>query len=447
MKKRSSDFSGLVAPKRSEGGWILLDKPGGMSSRYAASRVARMFGAKTFGHLGTLDPMASGLLPIALGEATKMIPYLENVGANGIRPKTDKGVCHTPLQSIKEYLFAIRWGIETDTGDITGNIVGANNIRPQCVTNGNNIPVETPQGVPAFAGMTNSPLQRACAALVGEYDQVPPIYSAVHVNGRRAYELARAGRAVEIPPRRVTIYDLKYIDRELGVFPAPGIGGGIDSPDLHRQITGESWVGDISVDTPPTQDFVSAHTSAANKLYPAPQSGAGKASSVRQPDPGFAPANQRDAPRDDTFIVQCSPGTYVRSLVQDIAKRTQELMPYALCPMPLLATASMIRRTRTHGFDIKDAVSLDFLENLFNNDPTLARAHLRPLDFGLDDIPVTNIGAGDAARFQNGGWIEGIGHKAQGISNGLVRVYSDDVFIGIGAIEDNQLKPKRIINS
>lgn len=151
-------------------GWIILDKPENMTSRRAGAICAKIFEAKTFGHIGTLDPMASGLLPIALGNATKMIPFW-------------------PAEEKKEYLFGVRFGFQTDTLDITGHKTA----------DGGSVP--SPDAV-------NSILQK----LIGVIDQVPPNYSAVHVNGRRAHELARAGRLFEIPPRRVTIYELELLD-------------------------------------------------------------------------------------------------------------------------------------------------------------------------------------------------------------------------------------------
>ncbi|MBR5625639.1 MAG: tRNA pseudouridine(55) synthase TruB, partial [Alphaproteobacteria bacterium] len=94
-------------------GWIILDKDSGLFSRTAGGRVARMLGTKKFGHIGTLDPMATGVLPIAIGDATKMIPFIEE---------------HNP--STKEYLFSVQFGFETDTLDITGQETYRNNIVP-----------------------------------------------------------------------------------------------------------------------------------------------------------------------------------------------------------------------------------------------------------------------------------------------------------------------------
>jgi tRNA pseudouridine55 synthase len=315
------------------GGWIILDKPSGMTSRAAGGRIARMFGVKKFGHLGTLDPMASGVLPIALGEATKMIPFLETGKASF------KECAKCKVQSaVKEYLFGIKWGIRTDTDDITGNIIEQDD-NAQCPT--------------------PSALAAVLPELVGEIDQVPPAYSAVHIDGKRAYELARRGIEFEMPSRKVTIYGLEM------VFPDSGLAA--DAP-----------------------------------------------------------------PRNDTciFKVRCSAGTYVRTLGRDIARLAGGY----------LATVDMIRRTRTHMFEIKNAATLDFLENLYNNTPAEAQKHLRPVDFGLDDILVLEIDDKDANLFRNGGFIETNG-------DGLRRVYSGSEFIGMGIIENSLLKPKRIITS
>ena len=161
-----------------------MDKPRGMTSRAAGGRVARMFGVKKFGHLGTLDPMAAGVLPIALGEATKMIPYIdgnkESAFAEASADKQETGE--------KEYIFTVIWGIETDTGDIDGKVITES----------------------TFKFPDNNAVAAACKSMVGEISQVPPAYSAVHVNGRRAYELARRGETVNLPKRKVTIYSLEY---------------------------------------------------------------------------------------------------------------------------------------------------------------------------------------------------------------------------------------------
>ena len=138
-------------------GFLILDKDSGVFSRTAGYRIAKMFGEKKFGHIGTLDPMASGVLPVAIGNATKMIPFIEETCENK-----------------KEYLFGLRFGIDTDSLDITGNIRQTNDIVP----NEKDIIV-------------------ACKKLEKSNEQIPPLFSAIHINGQRAYELVRSGVAID----------------------------------------------------------------------------------------------------------------------------------------------------------------------------------------------------------------------------------------------------------
>ena len=145
-------------------GWICLDKPLGMGSTQAVSRVRRLFDAAKAGHAGTLDPLATGILPIALGEATKTVPFM--------------------MDARKVYRFTIEWGASTATLDREGEIIGRSDIRP------------TPDQVRAVLPV-----------FVGEIDQVPPAYSAIKVDGERAYDLARDGQTVELAARRVSIHD------------------------------------------------------------------------------------------------------------------------------------------------------------------------------------------------------------------------------------------------
>jgi len=156
-----------------------LDKPSGMTSRAAGGRVARMFGVKKFGHLGTLDPMASGVLPIALGNATKMIPFLEELWK---RPHFDD---LGRRMGEKEYAFGVEWGYETDTLDVTGKIIKQDGRLPDY-----------------------KEIDRFCDGYKGEILQTPPAFSAIRIGGRHAYELARRGADIKMPSRKVTIYDL-----------------------------------------------------------------------------------------------------------------------------------------------------------------------------------------------------------------------------------------------
>jgi tRNA pseudouridine55 synthase len=145
-------------------GWVCLDKPYEMGSTEAVSRIRRLFDAQKAGHAGTLDPLASGILPIALGEATKTVPFM--------------------MEAQKVYRFTIQWGVSTDSLDREGEIVARSDVRP---------PVEA--------------VKAALPAFVGEIDQVPPAFSAIKVDGQRAYDLAREGIAVELKARRVMIHE------------------------------------------------------------------------------------------------------------------------------------------------------------------------------------------------------------------------------------------------
>jgi tRNA pseudouridine55 synthase len=160
-------------------GWVVLDKPAGMTSTHAVSRLKRVFNAKKAGHAGTLDPLATGVLPVAFGEATKTVPFVQ--------------------EGEKAYRFTVRWGAETDTGDSDGRVAAHSNARP------------------AAAGIL-----ALLPRFTGTIQQLPPSYSAIKINGKRAYDLARGGQAPALSPRPVIIYALGLIDagRDEAVFEA-----------------------------------------------------------------------------------------------------------------------------------------------------------------------------------------------------------------------------------
>jgi tRNA pseudouridine55 synthase len=155
--------------KRDVHGWIVLDKPVGMTSTHAVAVIKRLFEAKRAGHAGTLDPLASGCLPIALGEATKTVPFV--------------------VDGRKNYLFTIRWGEERDTDDAEGRVVAASELRPDAEA-----------------------IRALLPRFTGTIEQVPPRFSAVKIAGERAYDLARDGEAVELKPRAVEIYRLELLE-------------------------------------------------------------------------------------------------------------------------------------------------------------------------------------------------------------------------------------------
>jgi tRNA pseudouridine55 synthase len=161
-------------------GWVILDKPVGMTSTHAVSVVKRLFQAKRAGHAGTLDPLASGCLPIALGEATKTVPFV--------------------MDGRKVYLFTVRWGEERDTDDAEGRVIATSELRPS--------PDQIQALLPRF---------------IGTIEQVPPKFSAIKVAGERAYDIARDGEEVELKARPIDVHSLALVetpDPDHGVFEA-----------------------------------------------------------------------------------------------------------------------------------------------------------------------------------------------------------------------------------
>ena len=285
-------------------GIIILDKDSGVFSRTAGWRVAKMFGEKKFGHIGTLDPMATGVLIVAIGKATKMIPFIEENCPN-----------------TKEYLFGLKFGIETDSLDITGKIV----------KKAGKIPDE-------------NQIKKAIETLKNSTEQIPPAFSAIHIDGQRAYEIARGGKDIDMPPRPIQIFELEYTGKNADEY---------------------------------------------------------------------------------NFRVLCSRGTYVRSIVRDIAK---------ICGT--VATTTYIRRTLSNGFSIKNATKLDFLENIVNNGGAIDEYLMAP-DCALGDIPVINLDKNQATFYRNGGFIK------TDQPDGLQRVYCGKDFIGIGRVQNGLLVPKK----
>jgi tRNA pseudouridine55 synthase len=150
-------------------GWLVLDKPEGVTSTQAVGITRRIFDAQKAGHGGTLDPLASGILPIAFGEATKTVGYV--------------------MEADKDYVFTIRWGASTTTQDREGAVTGESDVRP-----------------------SREAIEAALAGFVGEIQQVPPQYSAIKVDGERAYDLARDGETVELSARTVVVHEARLLD-------------------------------------------------------------------------------------------------------------------------------------------------------------------------------------------------------------------------------------------
>ncbi len=169
---QSTDMTAKPAQRRREkrkvDGWLILDKPSGMTSTHAVSVVKRAFAAAKAGHAGTLDPLATGILPIALGEATKTVSFV--------------------MDGRKAYRFTVRWGIETDTDDAEGRVIAASEQRPDVAA-----------------------IHAALPRFTGTVMQTPPKFSALKIAGERAYDLAREGEEVILEPRPVEIDRLDLV--------------------------------------------------------------------------------------------------------------------------------------------------------------------------------------------------------------------------------------------
>jgi tRNA pseudouridine55 synthase len=244
-------------------GWLVIDKPVGPGSTDIVSKVKRALREGGYpklkvGHGGTLDPLASGVLPVALGEATKLAGRM--------------------LDADKVYEFTIRFGEETDTLDAEGAVVATSDMRPT-------------------AAQVEAVLER----FTGEIEQVPPAYSALKVEGRRAYALARAGEAPAMKSRRVTVHELSCHPRESG-DPATS-------------------------SAPPADD----------------EEGKKRDSRVRG----------NDGVREVTLTARVSKGTYIRSLARDIARALDSV-----------GHVTMLRRLKAGPFTLASAISLDKMGEL-----------------------------------------------------------------------------------
>jgi len=157
-----------MAEKNAIHGWLNIDKPYGMSSAQAVTAVKKILHPKKIGHAGTLDPLATGVLPLALGEATKTVHYVMN--------------------ATKHYRFTITFGTQTDTDDLEGEVINTSDIIPN-----------------------ESDIKTAISTFLGEIEQTPPAFSAIKIDGKRAYEIARSGKDVKMKSRKVTIESLTLL--------------------------------------------------------------------------------------------------------------------------------------------------------------------------------------------------------------------------------------------
>lgn len=284
---------------------LLLDKPAGMTSQTAVTRVKRLFNAAKAGHTGTLDPMATGLLPVALGEATKFSSAL--------------------LDAPKGYLATIRLGTTTTTGDLEGEVTATHPV-----------------------SVDHDRIAAALAQFRGDIVQTPPMYSALKYAGKPLYRYAREGQEVKREPRRITVTSLTL-----------------------ENVQGT----DVEV------------------------------------------------------AVDCSKGTYIRVLAEDIG-----------AALGCGACLAALRRTRAGGFELGQAVGLDALGTMSASERAL---QLLPVDALLADVPALVLDRNEADRIVNGRAIE-CDHAPE---DTLVRLYGpDQAFLGLGETgQAGRLQPRRLV--
>jgi tRNA pseudouridine55 synthase len=290
-------------------GLLLLNKPAGLTSNRALQKVKRLLRASKAGHTGSLDPAATGMLPLCFGEATKVCAYL--------------------LNADKTYRVSARLGEKTDTGDADGQVI------------------ET-ASVPA---MTKLDWESVIDRFIGETQQIPPMYSALKVDGKRLYELARKGQVVDRKPRTIRIDELTLLECK-----------------------GARLV----------------------------------------------------------LRVKCSKGTYIRTLVEDIAAAAGTI-----------AHTDSLHRESVGSFRAEDMLDLSKAEEWAESAPELLRERLLAPDIALAEMPPVEIREDQSARFVQGQQLE-----VSDAANGEVRVYGEKgQFLGVGELIGNgKLAPRRVFN-
>jgi tRNA pseudouridine55 synthase len=289
-------------------GLLLLNKPAGITSNQALQKVKRLLQAKKAGHTGSLDPAATGMLPLCFGEATKVCAYL--------------------LEADKTYRVTARLGKTTNTGDRDGEVSATADV----------------------PDLEKRAWEQILAQFCGVTDQVPPMFSALKKDGKRLYELARKGQVVDREARRIRIDELHLLE-----------------------ISGSRLV----------------------------------------------------------LRVKCSKGTYIRTLVEDIAKAAGTV-----------AYTARLHRETVGDFQAEDMLDLPGAERVAEAGPEALRARLLPTDLALSSWPDYHIPEDAAERFCGGQAVAVAGGGAEG----LVRVYAgEERFVGVGQLGgDGQLAPRRI---
>ena len=291
-------------------GWFFLDKPIGMTSNFALQKIRRIFNNSKAGFVGTLDPLATGFLPIALGKATKIIPFIE---------KCDK-----------RYVFTVKWGIKTETGDSEGKIIKECGKYPKKVD-----------------------IVNALSEFCGNIEQFPHKYSSVKINGQRAHKLARKNMKFQLKKRQIKVNNFTLINN------------------------------------------------ISEKLA--------------------------------SFFVDCSAGTYVRSLAESLAES-----------LGTIGTVVELRRIGFNNFN-KKLISLDYLLSLVHSDELKRLVH--PIDAVMNDVSKIQLDDNQVKKVVSGSFVLMNKHLVKTKKNMLAFAKHEDKYIALGLIKDYIFHPKKLLTS
>ncbi len=275
-------------------GILIVDKEMGKTSFDIIRDVRKKYNIKKVGHIGTLDPMATGVLPVLIGEATKLSDYL--------------------IEHDKEYIVELELGIKTDTGDIEGKVIEKRELKK--------IEIEE--------------IEKILNTFIGESNQIPPMYSAIKVNGKKLYEIARKGKTIERTPRKINIYNIKIL--------------GIEK-------------------------------------------------------------DKNGCAKIIKYKVNCSKGTYIRSLCEDIAEK-----------LGTCGYMKNLRRTKVGKFTLKQKDKFLSIEEILKEN----------CSYELKEGEYKKV-------------VNGVGIKVK-LQNGIVKIYNKGNFIGVGEVKNNILKRKIILD-
>mgnify|MGYP001287409383 CR=1 FL=1 len=289
-------------------GWLFLDKPIGVTSNFALQKIKRIFNNSKAGFVGTLDPLASGFLPVALGKATKIIPLIE---------KCDK-----------RYLFTVKWGIKTETGDSEGKVIKESDKYPD-----------------------KFEIVQVLKKYNGNIEQFPHKYSSVKINGQRAYKLARKNMKFQLKKRKIKVNNFTLTN------------------NISERLT--------------------------------------------------------------SFFIDCSAGTYVRSLAESLAES-----------LGTIGTVVELRRIGFNNFN-KKLISLDYLLSLVHSDELKKLVH--PIDAVMNDFLKIQLDDNQAKRVLRGSFVQMNKNLVEMKKNGVVFAKHENKFIALGLIKDCNFHPKKLL--